>query len=77
MASDLGMLANDLETPALAMCPAIGDVLTWLRHQDGCLLARMSGSGATCFGVFVDGGAAAMVAGTVPEAWWGWGGTCA
>ena len=77
MAESLAALSNDLELPALIMCPAIGDVLAWLRQQDGCLLARMSGSGATCFGLFADADAAAAVAGTVREGWWAWGGTCA
>lgn len=45
-------LHNDLETAALALCPEIADVLAVLRGQYGCKLARMSGSGATCFGVF-------------------------
>ena len=43
--------ANDLEAPAIAFAPAIADVLTALRAA-GCRLARMSGSGATCFGLF-------------------------
>lgn len=45
---------NDLEKPACAIAPVIGDVLTALRAQDGCEMARMSGSGATCFGIFTD-----------------------
>jgi 4-diphosphocytidyl-2-C-methyl-D-erythritol kinase len=43
---------NDLELPALRIQPVIGDVLAMLRSSDGCQLARMSGSGATCFGLF-------------------------
>jgi 4-diphosphocytidyl-2-C-methyl-D-erythritol kinase len=43
---------NDLEQPAIAVAPIIGDVLDALREQDGLQLARMSGSGATCFGIF-------------------------
>lgn len=42
---------NDLETPAIAHAPKIGQVLQALRQCDGCLLARMSGSGATCFAI--------------------------
>ncbi|SFJ00147.1 4-(cytidine 5'-diphospho)-2-C-methyl-D-erythritol kinase [Jannaschia pohangensis] len=42
---------NDLETPALAIAPGIADVLSALR-QAGASLARMSGSGATCFGLW-------------------------
>ncbi len=40
---------NDLEAPAIALCPAIKEVLAALKAQPQCRLARMSGSGATCF----------------------------
>ncbi|ATE67188.1 4-(cytidine 5'-diphospho)-2-C-methyl-D-erythritol kinase [Rhizorhabdus dicambivorans] len=43
---------NDLEPPARALCPVIGDVVALLAAQPGTLLARMSGSGATCFALF-------------------------
>lgn len=43
---------NDLEAPALSLAPQIGTVLKRLAQTDGCKLARMSGSGATCFGLF-------------------------
>jgi 4-diphosphocytidyl-2-C-methyl-D-erythritol kinase len=43
---------NDLEPPAIALQPSVADVLTALRERPGCMLARMSGSGATCFGLF-------------------------
>ncbi len=75
MAADLAQLRNDLEAPALSLCPAIAAVLEWLRAQPGCLLARMSGSGATCFGLFAEAGTAAAVAARAPAAWWAWGGT--
>ncbi|MCL4675635.1 MAG: 4-(cytidine 5'-diphospho)-2-C-methyl-D-erythritol kinase [Pararhodobacter sp.] len=45
---------NDLEPPARALLPEISEVLALLDTQEGCLLARMTGSGATCFGVFAD-----------------------
>lgn len=48
---------NHLEAPARARVPAIGEVLTILAAAPGCRLARMSGSGATCFGVFADAAA--------------------
>jgi 4-diphosphocytidyl-2-C-methyl-D-erythritol kinase len=54
MAADLGGLRNDLEPPALALRPVIGDVLDELATTPDCLLARMSGSGATCFGLYRD-----------------------
>ena len=44
--------ANDLEPPAIALQPSIAEVLAALRALPGCTLARMSGSGATCFGLF-------------------------
>jgi 4-diphosphocytidyl-2-C-methyl-D-erythritol kinase len=44
--------ANDLEAPAITLAPAIAEVLAALRALDGCRLARMSGSGATCFALF-------------------------
>jgi 4-diphosphocytidyl-2-C-methyl-D-erythritol kinase len=43
---------NDLEGPAIGLEPAIADALAVLRKLPGCWLARMSGSGATCFGLF-------------------------
>ncbi len=45
---------NDLEPAALEEAPAIADVLALLRKSPGCGLARVSGSGATCFGLFDD-----------------------
>ncbi|MGI9475838.1 MAG: 4-(cytidine 5'-diphospho)-2-C-methyl-D-erythritol kinase [Hyphomicrobiaceae bacterium] len=43
---------NDLEVPAITIAPVIADVLGALRRLPACRLARMSGSGATCFGLF-------------------------
>jgi 4-diphosphocytidyl-2-C-methyl-D-erythritol kinase len=43
---------NDLEPPATALYPAISEALAALRAAEGCCLARMSGSGSTCFGIF-------------------------
>lgn len=45
---------NDMESAACRIAPIIGDVLAVLSAAPGCLLARMSGSGATCFGLFKD-----------------------
>lgn len=47
---------NDLGDAALSIAPAIGDVLKAIEASTGCLLSRMSGSGATCFGLFADAG---------------------
>lgn len=43
---------NDLEAPARGLAPEIADVLALLAAQPGAMLARMSGSGATCFALF-------------------------
>lgn len=55
---------NDLAAPAQRIAPSIAAVLAALETNAGCLLARMSGSGATCFGLFAtaDGAAAAAAA---------------
>lgn len=45
---------NDMEAAACVIAPIIGDVLAILTAAPGCRLARMSGSGATCFGLFKD-----------------------
>jgi 4-diphosphocytidyl-2-C-methyl-D-erythritol kinase len=70
MARDLAGLRNDLEPAALTICPPVGEVLAALRALPGCLLARMSGSGATCFGLFADSGAAERAGGALPAPWW-------
>ncbi len=57
----LGRSRNDLEAPAIALQPAIARVRDALAALAGCRLARMSGSGATCFGIF-DGAATALAA---------------
>jgi 4-diphosphocytidyl-2-C-methyl-D-erythritol kinase len=74
MAADLRGLRNDLEQPAIALCPPIASVLAALAALPGALMARMSGSGATCFAIFADAGAAAQAAAMLPAAWWRWGG---
>ncbi len=75
MADDLAWLGNDLQAPAMALCPAIGDVLSALRGMPGCLLAQMSGSGATCFGIFATPAQAEAAAKlNARPGWWAWGG---
>lgn len=66
----LSALSNDLETAALTVAPAIGDVLETLRGLPGCLLARMSGSGATCFALFARPSEAEQAASRLPTHWW-------
>lgn len=64
---------NDLEPPAMALAPIIGTALDRLRVTPGCRLARMSGSGATVFGLYDDCHAAARAARSLKAAepdWW-------
>jgi 4-diphosphocytidyl-2-C-methyl-D-erythritol kinase len=52
IAAALTMDRNDLEQAAITLVPVIAEVLAALRQSQGCRIARMSGSGATCFGLF-------------------------
>jgi len=63
---------NDLEAPAIALQPVIAEVLRDLARQNGCLLARMSGSGATCLGLFASEAAAAAAAQALASSHRGW-----
>jgi 4-diphosphocytidyl-2-C-methyl-D-erythritol kinase len=63
--------SNDLEAPARAIAPVIGEVLDFIADE-GALLSRMSGSGATCFGLFENGTAAARAADAIHAAHPGW-----
>lgn len=74
MAADLALLSNDLEEPAVSLCPVIAQVLAALSATPGCLLARMSGSGATCFGLFATPADASAGARHMPRDWWASGG---
>jgi 4-diphosphocytidyl-2-C-methyl-D-erythritol kinase len=69
----LGHCRNDLEAPAIAVAPEIGEALDALRGTDGCLIARMSGSGSACFGLYAEAAeaeaAAKRLAATRPD-WW-------
>lgn len=58
LAARLQVSANDLTEAAITVTPAIRDVLVALAGLPGCVLARLSGSGATCFGLFADEAAA-------------------
>jgi 4-diphosphocytidyl-2-C-methyl-D-erythritol kinase len=69
----LSLVPNDLEAPALRIQGVIGEVLGALRNSDGALLARMSGSGATCFALFSNAASAAAAATKISAghpAWW-------
>jgi 4-diphosphocytidyl-2-C-methyl-D-erythritol kinase len=64
---------NDLELPAIALQPVVAEVLEALRRLPACRLARMSGSGATCFALFDNAKAAAAAARALRERkpdWW-------
>ncbi|HEX6959113.1 MAG TPA: 4-(cytidine 5'-diphospho)-2-C-methyl-D-erythritol kinase [Ferrovibrio sp.] len=76
-AADLAILLrarqNDLEAPARFLAPEIDPVLAALQAQSGCLLARLSGSGATCFGLFATAREAQFAARNIQRAhpkWW-------
>ena len=64
---------NDLQEPAIRVAPAIADVLKAIDADESCRLARMSGSGATCFGLYDGveeaGGAARKISADYPD-WW-------
>ena len=73
MADALTSRRNDLEAAAIGLCPVIDTVLAALKATEGCRLARMSGSGATCFGLFATEDAAARGAeriGAERPDWW-------
>ncbi|MFM7377184.1 MAG: hypothetical protein ACKO1O_03495, partial [Erythrobacter sp.] len=60
---------NDLEAPAISLCPVIAEVLAAL-HATHPWLARMSGSGATCFALFDTPEARDAAAAAMPAEWW-------
>ena len=65
--------ANDLEPAAMSLCPPVARVLAALARTQGCRLARMSGSGATCFGLYESGRVAETAARAIratERAWW-------
>jgi 4-diphosphocytidyl-2-C-methyl-D-erythritol kinase len=71
--SELALVPNDLEAPAMRIQPAISDVLSALSSTHGALLSRMSGSGATCFALYADAGEAQRAAAKIRRQrpyWW-------
>jgi 4-diphosphocytidyl-2-C-methyl-D-erythritol kinase len=74
MAAELRGLSNDLEAAAISLRPVIAEVLAAIAAAPGCLLARMSGSGATCFGLFASAAAAEAAGRGMPSGWWREGG---
>lgn len=68
-----GSTGNDLEAPARSLEPTIGELLDTLAGLPGCRLARMSGSGASCFALFDDRAAARrarQILVRMRPAWW-------
>ena len=63
---------NDLAAAAATLEPAIAPMLAALAATSGCLLARMSGSGATCFGLYAESDAAAQAAASLAAQQPGW-----
>jgi 4-diphosphocytidyl-2-C-methyl-D-erythritol kinase len=64
---------NDLTDAALSLVPEIATVLAAVDENSSCLLARMSGSGASCFGIYADLAAARMAAASLSQGhpdWW-------
>ena len=73
LAAWLAERVNDLEAPARRLAPEVERVLAALVEPDGVLLARMSGSGATCFGLFADAAAARSAVAKIGRShgdWW-------
>jgi 4-diphosphocytidyl-2-C-methyl-D-erythritol kinase len=63
---------NDLEAAAIRVAPVVATVLAELRAAPGCELARVSGSGGCCFGIFRSSGAAIAAARALRAARPGW-----
>ena len=64
---------NDLEQAAIALCPQVADALAALNATRDCRLARMSGSGATCFGLYLSEAGASAAADAIAKVhsdWW-------
>jgi 4-diphosphocytidyl-2-C-methyl-D-erythritol kinase len=67
----LRQMRNDLQPAAESLAPGIAKVIAALQTQPQCLIARMSGSGATCFGLFATAAAAEGAAQTLARpGWW-------
>lgn len=65
--------ANELEPPARELAPVVGDVLQTFENEGNCLLFRMSGSGASCFGLYESAQDASQAAARISLArpdWW-------
>lgn len=63
---------NDLEPPAIALLPLIGELIARMARIDGCMLSRMSGSGGTVFGLFGSSAQAHQAAHELRAVWPGY-----
>lgn len=72
LAAALTLYGNDLMAPARELLPSVVTVLDALEQSHGCLLARLSGSGPTCFGVFADENSARIAAAGLEKSHTGW-----
>jgi 4-diphosphocytidyl-2-C-methyl-D-erythritol kinase len=73
VAAYLQSTTNDLEAPAREIAPEIDEVLSAINESSNVLLSRMSGSGATCFGIFSDDDATRAAAAAIRarhDDWW-------
>jgi 4-diphosphocytidyl-2-C-methyl-D-erythritol kinase len=69
-AADLARRGNDLTAAAISLQPVVADVLDHLQRSEGVAHVAMSGSGATCFGLYPSIEAAHRAASHLPDAWW-------
>ena len=73
LAALLAERGNDLTEAAISLVPEIATVLSAIWADGSCLLARMSGSGATCFGIYADVDTATAAASALKRdhpGWW-------
>lgn len=67
---ELTQRGNDLTDAAVSVRPEVAEVLSALKGSEGVVHAAMSGSGATCFGLYSTVAAAECAAARLPAAWW-------
>ena len=71
--SEMQSHGNDLQEICIRIMPVVDVVLAALRHSEGCRLARLSGAGPSCFGLFGSHQAATAAAEALAQAhpqWW-------
>ena len=69
----LNKMRNDLTKPAIGVAPSICTTIEMLENSRGCQIARMSGSGATCYGLFTSSAEAVLAANMIRDRypkWW-------